>query len=392
MKILITTDTYFPMTNGVVISMDNLYKQLKLLGHDVKILTLSSDGNEHISGDIYYFSSYNSNIYPNTRVIKLGQNKIIKELIKWNPDIIHSQSEFSTMIVAKYLKRKLNIPQVHTYHTMYEDYLHYFLGGKVLRKTVVSKLTGILLNTFETVIAPTEKIKEKLESCNVSTNIEVAPTGINIEKFQKGLSQVEKEKLLSRYGLSSKDTILLYVGRIAEEKNIEEVLSLYNNALRYVKNTKLLIVGGGPDLPKLKDIVKKYGIEEYVKFTDMINTDEIYKYYNLGDIFITASISETQGITYIEALASGLPVICRWDMCIKDLIIDRQTGFTYKNEEEFKNALINIVLNEELKRHMGTNIQSKVRSYSVERFGERILEVYNTVLDQKDIHYLMKKI
>lgn len=387
MKVLITTDTYYPMTNGVVVSTGNLYNQLKLLGHDVKILTLSSDGKEHIAGDIFYFSSYNINIYPNARIIKPSKNNIIRQLIKWRPDIIHSQSEFSTMIVAKYIKRKLNIPQVHTYHTMYEDYLHYFLGGKVLRKTALSKITRILLNTFDIVIAPTEKVKRRLMDCNISTGIEIVPTGINIEKFQEELSMQEKEKLLAKYELSSEDNILIYVGRIAEEKNIEEVLHLYNKALKYVKNTKLLIVGGGPYLSNLKGIVKDYGIEDYVKFTGMIDIDEIYKYYKIGDIFVTASTSETQGITYIEALASGLPVICRWDTCIKDLIINGQTGFTYENEKEFMESLINITSSQELKKRIICNLEDKVKEYSTEKFGEKVLEIYTSLLNNRNIKH-----
>jgi 1,2-diacylglycerol 3-alpha-glucosyltransferase len=387
MKILITTDTYFPMTNGVVISTNNLYRQLKLLGHEVKILTLSSDGKEHVSGDIFYFSSYNINIYPEVRIIKPLKNNIISEIIRWRPQIIHSQSEFSTMIVAKYIKRKLNVPQVHTYHTLYEDYLHYFLGGKVIRKNTLAKLTGMLLSTFDTVIAPTEKVKGKLESYNVAADIEIIPTGIDLEKFQQELPAKEKDELLSKYGLCNEDNILIYVGRIAEEKNIEEVLSFYNRALKKVKNTKLLVVGGGPYLSKLKTIVKEYDIGDFVKFTDMINSNEIYKYYKLGDVFVTASTSETQGITYIEALASGLPVICRWDMCIKDLIINGETGFTYEKEEEFIEALINITSNKELRWNMSCNSQNIVKNYSVESFGSRVFNIYSNLLPGKDIGY-----
>jgi len=380
MKILITTDTYYPITNGVVISTDNLYKQLKHLGHDVKILTLSFEGKEHISGDIFYFNSLNINIYPDVRIINPIKNHIISEVIKWKPDIIHSQSEFSTMIVAKYIKRKLNIPQVHTYHTLYEDYLHYFLGGKIIRKTTLSKLTGILLNTFNTVIAPTEKVKEKLESYKVAAKIEIVPTGINLERFQQEISIQEKNELLSMYGLSIDDKILIYVGRIAEEKNLEEVLSFYNKALKKIKDTKLLIVGGGPYLSKLKNIVKEYDLEANVKFTGMIDCNEIYKYYKLGNFFVTASTSETQGITYIEALASGLPVICRWDMCIKDLVINGETGFTYTNEEQFINALVNLTSNKELENNIRKNSQSKVKDYSVENFALKVLNIYNNVI------------
>jgi 1,2-diacylglycerol 3-alpha-glucosyltransferase len=386
MKILITTDTYYPMTNGVVISTDNLYKQLKLLGHEVKILALSADGKEHVEGDIFCFSSYNINVYPEAKIIRPRKSSIIRGIIKWRPDIIHSQSEFSTMVIAKYIRKKLNIPQVHTYHTLYEDYLHYFPGGKTIKKTALSKLTGLLLNTFDTVIAPTEKVKEKLESYQVGTNIEIVPTGISLDKFQSEISLSEKDELLSRYGLSRNDNILLYVGRIAEEKNIGEVLKFYNKALGYIENTKLLIVGGGPYLSKLKEIASQYGIESDVKFTGMVSNEEIHKYYKLGDAFITASTSETQGITYIEALASGLPVICRFDKCIENIVVNGETGFTYENEEEFINALVNITTDSQLRKNLSSNVQNKVKDYSVENFGLRILSIYNNLLVEQGVH------
>ncbi|ADL50272.1 glycosyltransferase family 4 protein [Clostridium cellulovorans] len=392
MKILITTDAYHPMTNGVVISIDILYKQLKKLGYDVKILSLSADGRERIVGDIFYFSSYNVNIYPNAKVIKPTKNKIIREIIKWSPDIIHSQSEFSTMIIAKYIKRKLGIPQVHTYHTMYEEYLHYFLGGKILGKKALSKIIRVLLNTFDTVVAPTEKVQESLKNYKVATNIEIIPTGINLKRFQSSLSRNERDEILSNYNLKLTDNVIIYVGRIAEEKNIEEIISFYNKGISHLKNTKLLIVGGGPYLSKLQDLVREYEIEEYVKFTGMIPSEEIHKYYKLGDVFVTASTSETQGITYIEALASGVPVLCRWDMCIKDLVIDEKTGFTYKNEDEFTNKLTKLIQDEEIKKEMALEIKYKVQDYSDIVFGERISNLYEELVEAKKDYYLTKLI
>ncbi|MGL4372941.1 MAG: glycosyltransferase family 4 protein, partial [Turicibacter sp.] len=335
MKILITTDTYYPTVNGVAVSTDNLYRQLKKLGHDVKILTLSTNVKERIEGDVYYYKSYHTNVYPDARIMKPTRSKILKSLIEWDPDIIHTQSEFSTMVLAKYIKRKLQIPQVHTYHTMYEDYLHYFMGGKVLRKRTLLTLTRGLLSTVDTVIAPAQKVKEKLESYQVGSNIEIVPTGINLNKFKTELTVHEKEELLLKYDLVGVENRLVYVGRIAKEKNIEEILTLFNKSLHVVTNTKLLIVGGGPYLLKLKQLVKDLGLEDDVKFAGMVDINETYKYYQLGTIFVTASTSETQGITYIEAMASGLPILCRYDLCIKDLVINGETGFAYENEEEF---------------------------------------------------------
>lgn len=383
MKILITTDTYYPMINGVVISVNNLYKQLKRLGNDVRILTLSYDGKQHVEGDIYYLNSRFVRVYPEAKVIRPFGNKIIRDIVEWSPDIIHSQTEFSTMIVAKYIKRKLNIPQIHTYHTMYEDYLKYFLKGKVIRKNTMAKIIRLLCNTFDEIIAPTEKVKEALISYDVSTNIEIIPTGIDIGKFGKDVSKEEKCKLLKKYGLSSSDDILVYVGRIAEEKNIDEIINLFNCVLKNMPNIKLLIVGGGPYLIKLKNMVKELSIEESVKFTGMIDVDEVQKYYRLGLAFVTASKSESQGLTYLEAVASGCPVVCKWDLCIKNLIINGETGYTYTNEDEFVEHIKAIISNKELRNHMSMGAKKMAQLYSTENFGKKVFEIYGEVLNEK---------
>ncbi|MBC8062680.1 MAG: glycosyltransferase family 4 protein [Clostridiaceae bacterium] len=384
MKILITTDAYYPMTNGVVISTDILYNQLKLRGHDVRILTLSNEGKGYTSGDVYYLSAGSVNVYPQAKIIKPVRSKIISEIISWQPDIIHSQTEFSTMVMAKYIKRKLKIPQVHTYHTMYEDYLKYFLKGKVLKKNAMARITRILLNSFDTVIAPTEKVKSLLSSYKVSTDIiEVIPTGIDIGKFEKTVSLEERETILREYGLSSKENILVYVGRIAEEKNIEELIHLFNKALKEIPNLKFLIVGGGPYVDILKAVVTDLNLEVAVKFTGMIDSDKIYKYYKVGTIFVTASKSESQGLTYLEALASGCPVLCRWDPCIEGLIIEGTTGFTYNDGNEFMEALKKLLNNAGLRTTIEQNSIVIANKHSKENFGLKVIDTYTKAIEKK---------
>jgi len=383
MKILITTDTYYPITNGVVISTDTLYNQLKLRGHDVRILTLSNEGKGYTSGDVYYLSAGSVNVYPQAKIIKPTRSKIISEIIQWRPEIIHSQTEFSTMVMAKYIKRKLKIPQVHTYHTMYEDYLKYFLKGRVLKKNAMAKITRILLNSFDIVIAPTEKVKRLLASYKVSTDIiEVIPTGIDIGKFQNTVSSVERETILLKYGMNSKDNVLIYIGRIGEEKNIEELLYLFNKAHMEISNLKFLIVGGGPYLDNLIAIVDELNLNDSVKFTGMVNSNIIYKYYKIGTIFVTASKSESQGLTYLEALASGCPVLCRWDPCIEGLIIDGNTGFSYNDGDEFMKDLKKLLYNEKLRTTIKENSIEIANKYSKENFGLRVVDIYKKAIEK----------
>lgn len=382
MKVLLTTDTFYPMVNGVVISTSNLYKQLKSKGHDVKILTLSSTREEKVDGDIYCVKSFGIKIYPGARIKSFFSNRLINEIIDWKPDIIHSQTEFSSMLISKKIVRNTGIPHIHTYHTMYEDYLKYLWNGRILTKGMAGKLTSILLNTMNAVIAPTEKVKNYLVDYGVEKNIYVIPTGIDISKFKVRLSEDEKKNILNHYNINYKN-IMIYIGRVAEEKNIEEVINYFSKLSKVSKDICLMIVGGGPYLTNLKKLAYSLQLEDRIVFTGMVPSNEIYKYYQLGDVFVTASTSETQGLTYIEALSSGVPVVCRNDACVKNLIIDGENGFKYDNNEEFIKDVNYIISNNKTVRRMSNLAMKKAEEYSCEVFGDRINNVYIEVLSDK---------
>ncbi|WP_097026904.1 glycosyltransferase family 4 protein [Clostridium peptidivorans] len=376
MKILITTDTFFPMINGVSTSINILYEELKNSEHEVRILTLSQTGEQKVIGDIYYLKSLGVGIYPDARIKAPFYNKLINEVIEWRPDIVHSQTEFSTMFVAKYISSKLGIPHIHTYHTMYEDYLEYLMGGKIIRKSTAAKLTKILLNSIDAIIAPTEKTKNVLLSYGVYKHIYVIPTGIDLRKFKRHVSIDEKKKIISELGINSQDKIITYVGRTAKEKNIDEIITLFKEVINKITSAKLLIVGAGPELKNLKNLVKREGLEYSVYFTDMINPKDIYKYYKISDVFVTASNSETQGLTYIEALSSGCPIVCKWDECLEGIIIQGKNGFVYKKPWEFGHYVVEILQSPRLRENMAKEAVIKANQYSSDKFKEKVLNPY----------------
>jgi len=380
MKILITTDGYSPIINGVVTSVSNLYKELKCKGHNVKILTLSHTGDEKVDGDVYYLKSIGIGVYPGARIKFPLYNKLIKEIIKWSPDVIHSQTEFSMMLVSKYISNKLNIPHIHTYHTMYENYLDYLFGGKIINKNASAKITKILLNHLDSVIAPTEKTKNTLLSYGVNKPIYVVPTGIDLSKFQQEISLEEKQKIMSKLQVNNEDRIIAYVGRIAEEKNISEILTLLPYVIKEFKDIKLLIVGGGPYLNNLKNQVEKQNIKDNVIFTGMINSEEVYKYYKMAEIFVTASTSETQGLTYIEALSSGCPVVCKYDPCIDGVIEQGKNGFSYKEKSEFTYYINKILRDTYLRDRMRKEAIIKANEYSSKTFANKVLNKYSRII------------
>lgn len=379
MKILITSDTYSPMVNGVVTSTMNLYNELRKQGHDVRILTLSSNGKSYINDNVYFLKSIAIKVYPGARIGATIKDTLIKDIIQWKPDIVHSQTEFTTLIYARYIVKKLSIPHVHTYHTMYEDYLKYLFKGKLITKENLRKIVKRILNKVDLVITPTIKVKETLISYGVYTHISVVPTGIDLSRFMVDLLDAEKEKLKEKLHIQKEDKVIVYVGRIGEEKNIEEVINNFAELVKVDQKVKLVIVGGGPYLEILRKVALENKVDDKIIFTGMIGPTDIYKYYKVGDLFVTASTSETQGLTYIEALSCGVPVLCKYDQCIDNVIINDHNGFAYNTKDEFVEEALKILNDAAYRNELSQNAISKAKEFSKEVFGNKICKQYEMV-------------
>lgn len=380
MKILMTTDLYIPTVNGVVTSIRTLKQSLEKKGHDVRILSLSEELKINSKDHIYSVSSMNFNkIYPGARV-SLSVNRLIyQNIIEWQPDIIHSHCEFSTFKMAKDIAEDLNIPIVHTYHTIYEDYTHYFSPNKTIGEKIVSHFSRRILNQTELVIAPTEKVKHLLNKYQVDTLIDVIPTGIDTDQFQQEVNKEELLQLKQKLGILEQDRVLLFIGRIAKEKNIEELIRYLSNMK--APHIKLLICGDGPFREELEEYINEHHLSEQVIFTGMICPKDIATYYQLGDIFINASTSETQGLTYIEALLSGLPVLCRKDASIDNVIYNGVNGLVFTNYEEFSNELRLLLEHPKKRKALGQAASlMATQVYSAETFANKIEAQYVNVL------------
>lgn len=379
MKILITTDVFKPSVNGVVTSVMILYEQLKKQGHDVRILTLSNNRRSRKERDVYYIGALPALLYPDVRMTVRIYHPYLQELINWQPDIIHTQTEFSTYFFARRIAKKLNIPIVHTYHTMYEDYAHYFIRNRKLGRICVAAYSRLLLSKTQAVVTPTQKVQNVLKNYGIKKEMFRIPTGIQLSRFAKPLSVNENLALRKSLDIGEEDTILLSVGRLAKEKNISELIGFMENLTKYNKNVKLLIVGDGPYRKELEDEVKELGLEKYVIFTGMVAQDSVPDYYHLGDVYVSASVSETQGLTYIEAMASGLPLLCRRDECLLNVVDQGNNGFTYETEAEFTQYVLEIMNNSVFRKRLRENSVRKSAEYAAENFSAAIESTYRRV-------------
>lgn len=377
MKILITTDTYRPTINGVVTSIESLKKALDRLGHDVRILTFSDSFNSKQEGDIYYMGSLGAGkFYPDARMNKLFYNRFYEDIMDWKPDIVHSQTEFTMFIQAKKIAKDLDIPLLHTYHTVYEDYTHYFSLNKKIGKELAKQFTKQIIKNTDGVVVPTNKIYNLLTEYNIHEDIYVAPTGINVQK----LSECDDFDIRSGYKIPEDKHIVLFLGRIGKEKNITEILQYLENIDR--DDIVFIIAGAGPFLSELKDICSNSKIRDRLIFTGMIDSSKVGNFYSKADVFVSASTSETQGLTFIESMACSTPIICRHDDCLDGVLIDGETGFGYDTEEEFIDYLNQILDNKKLRDKMGKNCKQLVdENYTEDSFANKIEQIYIKVIE-----------
>ena len=382
MKILLTTDTWSPAVNGVVRSVELLYKELLALGHDVRVLTLSGTSHSYQEGNIIYLGSLNADkVYPGVRVGLRLLSHWLDVLEEWKPDIIHSQNESSTFIPATRIAKHCNCPIVHTYHTLWEDYFTlYVLPSEKLSRATVERLTRIVAERCTTIIAPTDKIRALLEDYGVDCNIATVPTGIDRSIFHPAEDGgAERAAMRKELGIPEDAPVLVMIGRLAAEKNNTEVLRLMSEQPSE-KRPWLVFVGDGPDRTNLEKFTKKLDLENTVRFAGMVKPDEVPRWYRFGDAFVCASITETQGLTYFEALACGTPVICKESECMKDIIINGENGWQWNTDEEFSTALEQFCTNTDLRKTLSQNALKTAEPYSSKHFAQQVVEVYGQAI------------
>jgi len=384
MKILITTDWYKPVINGVVTSILNLASGLRAEGHDVKILTLSDTYHTKTAKGEYLVGSVPIGmIYPGARYMIPVKHPFLEDIIEWRPDVIHSQCEFSSFKLAKKISKATGAPIVHTYHTVYEDYTHYFSPNKWAGKKAVVTFTRHVAKKTRAFIVPSKKTYNMLARYDVTIPMYTIPSGIDIDRFVKE-RPAKVKAVREKLGIRQDECVLIYVGRLAKEKNLEEILDYMKD--KRSKRIRLIIVGGGPYQEDLEDAVIRRNLGDRVVFAGMVKNREIADYYKAGDIFVSASNSETQGLTYMEAMASGLPILCKKDECLDDVIDYGNNGYTFENKEEFLTVLEELISSPEKRKAIGKAARnSMIKEFSVEAFAENCVEVYEEVLNQERI-------
>lgn len=390
MNIALFSDTYLPDINGVATSTAILHKELLKHGHNVMIVTtVLPKGKEYDDGDyqVLRIKGLDLKRLYGYRASHIYSFKGMKEIKEFNPDLIHIQTEFSIGIFGKIVAEKLNIPLCYTYHTMWSDYSHYVVPKKFKFldkgvKKLIQKMSKTYGKHCDELIVPSKKAAEALSSYGVEGRINIIATGLELDHFNPtNINQEEVIKIKDEYQLHDR-FVVTFLGRIAPEKSIDVLIDAMVEIKEMNPRILLLIVGGGPQLKELQKKVEKLKLSQNVCFTGFKDPSLVPCFYHASSVFASASLSETQGLTLIEAMATGLPVVTTYDKNLDGVIVNGYNGFFFRDKEELVQLLLKLESTD--LTQLSNNALEASKHYSSEIFYERVIKVYQHAMENDD--------
>lgn len=390
MRIGIFSEAYTPYISGLVTSEIMLKKALEKQGHEVYVVTANLESFKYDYDEeerVLRIPGIPTGIY-DSRMTSIYPIQAVNKIRSWKLDVIHSQTEFAIGTFARLIAKQYNIPLVHTYHTMYEDYIYYITKGYFEKssKKLVEYLTKFYCDKTATeLIVPTSKTYKLFkEKYKVKKNINIIPTGIEVERFFKeNNDQKEVQELRKTLKLNKKDFIILFVGRLGEEKNVDFLINAHKKIVEKHSNIKLVIVGDGPDKETYEKLTKDLKLEDNIIFTGKAAWKEMPYYYQMADLFATASKTETQGLTVIEAMASSLTPLCMKDEAFESMITDGLNGLIFKTQEEYENLVLRLYEKPSELETLNNQARIQAETYSSKYYADRVLMVYNRAIIEK---------
>ncbi|MBQ8179834.1 MAG: glycosyltransferase [Candidatus Methanomethylophilaceae archaeon] len=332
MRIAMMTDSYFPTRDGVVTSICTIRESLEELGHEVFIIAPEPEPEFREEG-VYYFPSVRFRSYDGYYVPIFPSNKI-EVLREIDPDVIHIHGVATMALRGLVCGHTLGIPTVMTFHTMVDDAAKYYSPVKLPPETMerlVWMYLRQILKRMDVVVTPTACIGGEIESHGAECrNLVTVPTGAKTDVFRPGLPY---DDIIGRYGLEG-SKVIVHVGRVSYEKEIDMVI----RAMRHI-DARLLIVGKGPAMADLQGLVSELGLDDRVTFTGFVSDEDLPRFYNAADMVVSASKFETQGLTILEAMATGKPVACRNGRAFAEIVTDGVNGYLFDDDDGCVDAI-----------------------------------------------------
>lgn len=393
MKIAMMTNNYKPFIAGVPISIERLSEGLRAIGHEVVVFAPSYDGQKEDENIVRYHSLIKG-VSNGASVPNSLDKRIEKRFREGNFDVIHVHHPMLIGRTAVYLSKKYNVPLCFTYHTRYEQYLHY-IKMSFLRDFVPYYVNNYI-SKCDMVFAPTPTMRDYLTQIGSGVSPAVLPTGIGRESFETDGDEVWR---LRKELIGDKKYLFCTVARLAKEKNIDFLLRAL--AMRKERQSdlrqedfrkpdfgqedfrkpdfRLMIVGDGPYRSELERLAKELDIEEEIVFVGKVPNEQIKNYCKAADLFLFASESETQGIVILEAMAAATPVLAVYATGVCDVVVNGKNGYMTSASYEEYNDRLDFILKQDME-YLKKGAVETAQKYEMQEIAKRAALYYNTAI------------
>lgn len=375
------TNTYHPVTSGVVRSVSSFRQALTDLGHNVFVFAQTHRDYEDREPFIFRYPALQLPLqeYPLTIPVSNFVDTLLPSL-KLN--VIHAHHPVLLGQVAARKAEALEIPLVFTHHTRYREYSHYAFGlPQGLVKQVIDRWIGDYMNQCQHVVVPSESIKQLLaETYGATEGITAVPTGIDVAHYQNA----QAGDVRQRHGWAEDDKVLISLGRLAKEKNWQTLLTAVTPVIQKHPQVRLVILGEGEERERLETLVKKLGMAERINLIGTVPFDEVPNYLKAADLFCFASVTETQGLVTLEAMAAGLPIVAVAATGTSDAVRDGEQGLLTPNDSAaLTQALLRVLEDEALHHKLAKAAGHKASEFDLERQANRLVQVYEQAIEAK---------
>lgn len=381
MKILYISDVYFPRINGVSTSIETFRHELRALGHTVHLIAPDYHIPNADETDILRIPAKSLPFDPEDRLMSYSRvMRNLDQLRGEQYDIIHIQTPFVAHYLGTKLSRLLDIPCVETYHTFFEEYLYHYIPivPRKLMRLIAKRFSRHQGNSLDGMVVPSTPMLQVLKSYGVTTLSEVIPTGIEPESFVIG----DRVAFRNKYDIPQNRPVLLFVGRVAHEKNIGFLLKALDRVRKEIPDVLFVVAGEGPARKSLEHEVRVLGLSENVMFIGYLDRHtELNSCYRAADIFIFSSRTETQGLVLLEAMAQGVPVVSTAELGTRDVLREGLGVWIAKEElPDFSEKIVKMLRNTEARKDLGKAGREYAQSWSASMQAERMLAFYSSVL------------
>ncbi|MCS6936032.1 MAG: glycosyltransferase family 4 protein [Candidatus Bipolaricaulota bacterium] len=373
MRVGIFTDTFTPQINGVTSVVSDLERAFLRQGHQIYIFAPAYfRAQRHQNGHIFRFPAIQARFHKESRIVIPYDRRafsVFSEL-----EAVYSHTPFSMGLLALRVARKYKLPHIHTYHTLFTEYLHYL--PRLIRpsRQMTERLSAAFCNRCDAITVPSEAMREELLRYGVRKPIYVLPFGVDMQLYERSPKRDVRQKL----GLTPHELFLLYAGRLGPEKNLDFLLQSFRALLdRWTgeRPLRLVLAGDGAYRARLEELAQRLRLGDRVIFAGFIPREELIDYYRSADLFVFASKTETQGLVLIEAMAAGLPAVAVRAMGVQDVVFPGETG-ALVSEAEFVEAILALLQDEQERQRLRAGAKRKAHEMSIDRCAQRLIEIF----------------